>query len=262
LVGGLGLGVGEIWCEWGDFGWLVGCGMRSVSLVLMVLIRHSLVSILPHLSHTPTMQLPPHPRTHTRTHTHTRTRTQGDSVVTPEIACDLMMECKRIGEGRLQCPDVLGAFCCGGFWRVCVCGGGGSGGVCCWMDGWMAYRLCVRVSFHTVIPPHPHPSSPIHPPIHHPIPPTRPNHPHAPHTGNVAIDPIFPGEAYDVYLSGDKMQRSERAELIRAYRKRVPFQTSREKEEDGAAVAGLVAGQPRRRKRGEEEETDDFFHYN
>jgi hypothetical protein len=55
-----------------------------------------------------------------------------------------MMECKRIGEGRLQCPAVL---------------------------------------------------------------------------GNVIIDPIFPGEAYDVYLSGNKMGTSERAELIRAYRK-------------------------------------------
>lgn len=34
---------------------------------------------------------------------------KNDSVVSPEIACDLMMECKRIGEGRLQCPDILGA---------------------------------------------------------------------------------------------------------------------------------------------------------
>ncbi|EWM21683.1 glutamate cysteine ligase [Nannochloropsis gaditana] len=78
---------------------------------------------------------------------------QQDSVVTPSIAYDLMMECKRIGEGRLQCPDLL---------------------------------------------------------------------------GNVKIDPIFPGEAYDVYLSGNKMGNRERSELLRAYRRREPFQTHKE----------------------------------
>jgi glutamate--cysteine ligase catalytic subunit len=31
-----------------------------------------------------------------------------DSVVTPGIAYDLVMACKRIGEGRMQCPDLLG----------------------------------------------------------------------------------------------------------------------------------------------------------
>jgi glutamate--cysteine ligase catalytic subunit len=71
-----------------------------------------------------------------------------DSVVTPGIAFDLMMECKRIGEGKKQCPDLL---------------------------------------------------------------------------GNVMIDPIFAGEAYDVYLSGDKMGSTERSKLIKAYRSREPF---------------------------------------
>lgn len=98
-------------------------------------------------------------------------------------------------------------------------------------------------------------------------PPPRSPHPYAPATpptGGVTIDPIFPGEAYDVYLSGDKMQRSERAELIRAYRKRVPFQTSREKEPGSAGVGGegAGAGGPRRRKKGGDEEADAFFHYN
>lgn len=82
------------------------------------------------------------------------------------------------------------------------------------------------------------------------------------YAGNVTIDPIFPGEAYDVYLSGDKMQRSERAELIRAYRKRVPFQTSREKEEGAASGAAAGGAGGRRRKRGDEmDENDQFFHY-
>lgn len=33
---------------------------------------------------------------------------KGDSVVSEPVAYDLMMECKRIGEGKQQCPDILG----------------------------------------------------------------------------------------------------------------------------------------------------------
>ncbi|TFJ82118.1 hypothetical protein NSK_006447 [Nannochloropsis salina CCMP1776] len=109
---------------------------------------------------------------------------QQDSVVTPSIAYDLMMECKRIGEGRLQCPDLL---------------------------------------------------------------------------GNVKIDPIFPGEAYDVYLSGNKMGNRERAELLRAYRRREPFQTHKEggKGRKDGAQKGKDGGDGK----GESESHDEFFHY-
>lgn len=77
--------------------------------------------------------------------------------------------------------------------------------------------------------------------------------------GNVSIDPIFPGEAYDVYLSGNKMQRSERAELIRMYRKRVPFAGAGGGE--GAESGGGKKGKGRRGG-GEMDENDEFFHYN
>jgi glutamate--cysteine ligase catalytic subunit len=33
---------------------------------------------------------------------------KGDSVVNEAVAYDLMMECKRIGEGKKQCPELLG----------------------------------------------------------------------------------------------------------------------------------------------------------
>lgn len=167
-------------------------------------------------------------------------------MVSPEIACDLMMECKRIGEGRLQCPDVLGTFfVCFLFFfpnicLVCVLD------VCVhiYMDGCTcAYKMVV---------------------LHTPPTPTTTPKPPTPHTGNVAIDPIFPGEAYDVYLSGDKMQRAERAELIRAYRKRVPFQTNKGEGGEGGGGSS-VDGKKGRGKRGgggEMDENDAFFHYN
>ena len=31
-----------------------------------------------------------------------------DSVITPEIAHDLMVRCSQIGDGRISCPEVLG----------------------------------------------------------------------------------------------------------------------------------------------------------
>ena len=40
---------------------------------------------------------------------------RGDSVVTEEIAYDLMMTCKGIGEGTIACPELLGSV------RICRC---------------------------------------------------------------------------------------------------------------------------------------------
>jgi glutamate--cysteine ligase catalytic subunit len=33
---------------------------------------------------------------------------QQDSVISPEIAHDLLMACKHVGEGALRCPSILG----------------------------------------------------------------------------------------------------------------------------------------------------------
>jgi hypothetical protein len=75
----------------------------------------------------------------------------------------------------------------------------------------------------------------------------------------VKIDPIFPGEAYDVYLSGNKMGNRERAELLRAYRRREPFQTHKEggKGRKDGAQKGKDGGDGK----GESESHDEFFHY-
>lgn len=74
------------------------------------------------------------------------------------------------------------------------------------------------------------------------------------------IDPIFPGEAYDVYLSGTKMGSSERAELVKAYRKRGPFHANKE---GGKGRKGGKEGETKGRETegGREEKNDEFFHY-
>ncbi len=39
---------------------------------------------------------------------HTHSAYKHDSVITPEIAHDLMVTCQGIGEGRISCPELLG----------------------------------------------------------------------------------------------------------------------------------------------------------
>ena len=74
------------------------------------------------------------------------------------------------------------------------------------------------------------------------------------------IDPIFPGEAYDVYLSGTKMESSERAELVRAYRKRGPFHANKEGGK-GRKGGNEEEAKGRGTEGGGEGKDDEFFHY-
>lgn len=76
-------------------------------------------------------------------------RAQHDSVVSPSIAYDLLLECKAIGEGAKRCPALLGE--------------------------------------------------------------------------DVAIEPIVSEEAYDVRLSSQKLDTSERAKVLNAYLRRASF---------------------------------------
>jgi len=100
----------------------------------------------------------------------------------------------------------------------------------------------------------------IHPPsLSLPPPPSLPQCPEV--LGNVQIDPIFPGEAYDVYLSGTKMGSSERAELLRAYRKREPFHANKK---GAKGRKGGKEGETKgmgRKSGGKGKDDDEFFHY-